>query len=312
MTIDKEPALAAGLDRLARPSGGFAMVALDQRESLRAMFAERLGRPVGDGTLVRFKLAAAAELAPDASGLLINREHGYRQLVNERRLPDSCGLILAADALRQAPGGPVEDTDLDPAVDAAVAAAEGAVALKLLLIWRRDERRPARLALAERFVAACRKSGLASVLEPVARPSAGEAATGRFDLDTAIVDAAAELGGLRPSLYKAQVPGLGRSDEASTAAVCRELTARLPTPWVVLSQGVPMEAFPRAVRIACRAGASGFLAGRAVWSDCLAAGDPRPALRERATPRLRELAGIVDREARPWGAVGGRLPGGSP
>jgi tagatose-1,6-bisphosphate aldolase len=29
----------AALTRLARPSGAFAMVAMDQRESLRAMFA---------------------------------------------------------------------------------------------------------------------------------------------------------------------------------------------------------------------------------------------------------------------------------
>lgn len=301
MTIAPDP----GLDRLARSSGGFAMVALDQRESLRAMFTEHLGHPVGDEVLRGFKLAAAAELAPDASGLLIDRQYGYRELVEKQQLPASCGLILAADALHQPPGGPVEDTDLDPAVDAAAAARDGAVALKLLLIWRRDARRAARRRLAERFVAGCRDAGLASVLEPVVRPSAEETETGGFDLDTAIVEAATELGALGPSLYKAQVPGLGQADDASTAAVCRELTACLPGPWVVLSQGVPMRAFPRAVRIACRAGASGFLAGRAVWSDCLAAGDPQPALRERALPRLRELAGIVDREARPWRTVAG-------
>jgi sulfofructosephosphate aldolase len=276
------------------------MVALDQRESLRTMFTERLGHPVGDDVLVRFKLAAASELAPDASGLLIDRQYGYRQLVAERRLPAGCGLILAADALDQPPGGPVEDTGLDPAVGTANAAREGAVALKLLLIWRRDERRAARVRLAGRFVAMCRAAGLVSVLEPVVRPAPADA--DGFDLNVAILQAAAELGPLRPTLYKAQVPGLGRADDATTEAVCRDLTARLPVPWVVLSQGVPMEAFPRAVRIACRSGASGFLAGRAVWSDCLTADDPGPALRELAVPRLRELAAIVDHEARPWHA----------
>ena len=291
------------LDRLARPSGGFAMVALDQRESLRTMFTDALGHSVADQTLTDFKLAAAAELAPYASGLLIDRQYGYRSLVTERRLPGGCGLILAADALRQAPSAPVEDTDIDSEVDPAAAAREGTVALKLLLIWQRDEHRAARVRLVERFVTMCREAGLLSVLEPVVRPATGE--TG-FDLDTAILEAAAELGPLRPSLYKAQVPGLGQADDTTTDAVCRELTARLPVPWVVLSQGVPMAAFPRAVRIACRAGASGFLAGRAVWSDCLTAGDVRPALRERAVPRFRELAGIVDQEARPWHTVGGQ------
>jgi sulfofructosephosphate aldolase len=63
---------------------------------------------------------------------------------------------------------------------------------------------------------------------------------------------------------------------------------------------VPLDAFPHAVRIACDAGASGFLAGRAVWSDTVRAADPAQALRERSVPRLRELAATVERHARPW------------
>lgn len=292
-----------GLDRLARPGGGFAMVALDQRESLRTMFAERLGRSVGDEVLLRFKLAAAVELGQVASGLLIDRQYGYRRVVDGHLLPGGCGLVLAADALRQRPGEPVEETDLDAAVDPAAAASDGAAALKLLLIWRRDERRAWRLALAEQFITGCRRAGLASVLEAVVRPCRTEEESGRFDLDEAILEAAAELAALRPSLYKAQVPGLGQADAASITRICQELTARSPVPWVVLSQGVPLDAFPRAVELACRAGASGFLAGRAVWSDCLADGDPVPLLRQRAVPRLRRLVDIVDRHARPWQAA---------
>lgn len=289
-----------GLDRLARPGGGFAIVALDQRESLRTMLAEVLGGPVGDERLVRFKLAAVATLGPHASGLLIDRRYGYRRVVDERLLPEGCGLILAADALTQQPGGPVEETDLDLEVSPTQAAAAGVAALKLLLIWRRDEHRGRRLALARRFVAGCAAAGLASVLEPVVRATAAERHAGTFDLNRAILAAAGELGQLRPSLYKAQVPGLGQHDDETTARVCRELTDLLPVPWVVLSQGVPMHAFPRAVEIACRSGASGFLAGRAVWSDCLTGGDPAPLLRQRALPRLHRLTGIVDRYARGW------------
>ncbi|MGH3662981.1 MAG: hypothetical protein ACRDTQ_14120 [Micromonosporaceae bacterium] len=283
-----------GLERLARPSGGFAMVALDQRESLRMMLAEQ-GVPAADADLTAFKLDAAQALGADASGLLIDRHYGYQQLVAAQPLPPSCGLILAFDALQQAPGAPVEDTDLDPEIGPARARDQGAVALKLLVIWRRDARRAARHETAARFVAACRDAGLCSVLEGVVKPAAGET---RFDLDEAIVEAAEELGGLRPSIYKAQVPGRGEADDNHVTAVCQELTARLPVPWVVLSQGVPQALFPRAVELACRAGASGFLAGRAVWSDTL--GEPAALLRQRSVPRLRGLAATVDQHARPW------------
>ena len=55
-----------------------------------------------------------------------------------------------------------------------------------------------------------------------------------------------------------------------------------------------------AVAAACRGGASGMLAGRALWTSVLAADDPTDLLRERSVPRLHELAAIVDAHGRPW------------
>jgi sulfofructosephosphate aldolase len=125
------------------------------------------------------------------------------------------------------------------------------------------------------------------------------------DREPAIVEAAAELAGLGPSLYKCEVPLHGRGTDAELEARCREIDAAVACPWVVLSQGVEADDFRRAVTAACRAGASGFLAGRALWSTTLAAPDPTLPLRERSAPRLRELAEIVDTYGRPWDEKGG-------
>ena len=70
-------------------------------------------------------------------------------------------------------------------------------------------------------------------------------------------------------------------------------------PWVVLSQGVAADDFPAAVEASCKGGASGFLAGRALWTATLAADDPTELLRERSVPRLREL-GRSSTHGRPW------------
>jgi tagatose 1,6-diphosphate aldolase len=40
-------------------------------------------------------------------------------------------------------------------------------------------------------------------------------------------------------------------------------------PWAVLSGGINFPAFLGQVEIACRNGASGFVAGRAIWSEAL-------------------------------------------
>ena len=283
------------LDALARESGTFLMVAMDQRESLRTMLAEH-HPDADDERMTRFKLAVARELGPHASGFLIDRRYAYEQIVRDRLLPPSCGLILAADALEQPPGGIVEDTTVDEGVDAEAAASNGVVALKLLVIWRDDAERRRRVELVRRFVELARAHELLSVLEPVVRGREG------FDREAAIVEAAAELGTLGCDLYKCEVPTHGAGEPDEITAWSRRIDEAVPCPWVVLSQGVDPARYPAAVEAACRGGASGMLAGRAVWTVTLAADDPTALLREHSVPRLEELGHIVDSYGRPWRA----------
>jgi len=281
------------LDAIARTSGGFAMVAMDQRESLRHMFdlAGR-GRPE-DEVLIDFKVAVAEELGPFASGFLADRQFGLARV--SAAVPASTGLIVAVDALEQVDGGPVEDTALDEeALDGLPA---GVDAIKLLLIWRRDDRREARVALASRFVAEARARGVLSVLEPVVRAAPDEA---DFDADAAIREAARELSALHPDLYKSQVPMAGVGTQAEQRRASAALNECMSGPWVVLSQGVERERFADAVRAACQEGASGFLAGRALWSDVVGQGDVRSELRARSVDRLTALSDVVDEHARSW------------
>lgn len=288
---------------LARPDGTFAMVALDQRESLRTMMAEDRGLDVGavaDEELRAFKLAAVRALSGLASAVLIDRHYGFDDISRDRMLPGSCGLILAADALTQERGRPVQDTALDGAVDPAAARAGGAHALKLLVIWRRDAERARRLEMSRAFVELCAASGLASVLEGVVRATPQEIAGETWSHADAVVEASAELAATRPSLYKVEVPEHGLLDEADLIASCARIDAAVDVPWVVLSQGVDAADFPRAVESACRAGASGFLAGRGIWRDCVDAQDLDGALRDRAVGRLQTLSDIVAARARPW------------
>jgi sulfofructosephosphate aldolase len=256
---------------IARDNGTYAMVAMDQRESLRTMFREH-GHDDSDERARMFKTAVARELAPHASGFLIEPE-----FVEDVRPFVPRGLIMAVDLLQQERGGIVEDTSLDE-IDHVP---DGVAALKLLAIWRDDDRRGERVEMCERFVALAERHGVLSVLEPVVRGG-----------DREIVEAARELGATRPSLYKCQAPRDG-----DIVTTCHEITEVLPVPWVVLSQGVPRDEFPLAVENACKGGARGFLAGRALWTNTLAADDPTELLRSQSVPRLEQLIEIVDRYA---------------
>jgi sulfofructosephosphate aldolase len=282
----------AGLRALRRPCGAFAIVALDQRESVRAMFAAYQQAPVTDQQIADFKLQATRALTPYASGVLIDRQFAWERVVREGAVAPGCGLIAAADQFISSGTEVVGESVIDEEMIPEQVKRQGAVAMKLLVVWRPDEPADKRLALVERFVRRCREAGLASIIEPVSRKPKDE---GPWDWNAGVLLAAKELGNCGADLYKAEMPLHGEGDETAIRNACSALTRAIHSPWVVLSSGVKPDNFPCAVELACREGASGFLAGRAVWSGVIGSPDLQRALREDATARLRRLCDVVDR-----------------
>ena len=73
------------LKDITRPSGGFAMLAVDQREAMRLMFAAAgAPQPVADRVLTDFKVNAARTLSPFASAILVDQQFCYRQVVEQQ------------------------------------------------------------------------------------------------------------------------------------------------------------------------------------------------------------------------------------
>ena len=83
--------------------------------------------------------------------------------------------------------------------------------------------------------------------------------------------------------------GTGSSMQMSVVDACRAVTAALGgIPWAVLSGGVDHETFLGHLQVALDGGASGAIAGRSVWKDCLYGDRARTAqaLRERGVPLM--------------------------
>ena len=75
----------------------FAMVAMDQRESVRAMYAGWMAGRISADVRVAFKVAVARVLSPHASALLLDVDEGLGRVLTAGALHASCGLIVAAD-----------------------------------------------------------------------------------------------------------------------------------------------------------------------------------------------------------------------
>ena len=280
------------LKDITRPSGGFAMLAVDQREAMRLMFAAAgVPSPVEDSVLTDFKVNAAKILSPYASAILVDQQFCYRQVVEQQAVAKSCATIVAADAFIPGNGIPVDSVEIDKSVNPQAVKRDGAKALKLLVLWRSDEDAQQRLDMVKAFNELCHSNGLVSIIEPVVRPPrCGD----NFNREQAIIDAAKELGDSGADLYKVEMPLYGKGPQQALLDASLRLNEHINMPWVILSSGVDEKLFPRAVRVAMTAGASGFLAGRAVWSSVIGLPDTELMLRDISVPKLQRLGEIVD------------------
>ena len=90
------------------------------------------------------------------------------------------------------------------------------------------------------------------------------------------------------------MPLYGKGSQQELLTASQRLNENINMPWVILSSGVDEKLFPRAVSVAMTAGASGFLAGRAVWSSVIGLPDTELMLRDVSAPKLQRLSDIVD------------------
>ena len=287
---------------LARPSGAFAMLAMDQRVSLETMF-RNAGRDTSTATLDPFRGLVLEAAAPYVSAVLLDR--GYLERTGAQAWAHgTTGRIIAVDDLQQPAGLPAQDSTIDPeAADLAVTL--GADALKLLVIWlsgASDEKHAQQAAMVGEFVDLAHAQGMLALVEVIAH---GGVRAGERPVTADELLAAAETLGRGSDIYKAQVPIHGGDSAADVERLSREMTATLGVPWVVLSTGVSDDRFPELVGASCRGGASGFLAGRAIWSRAVSATttDETVARLRTSAADLQRLSAIVDAEARPFTEV---------
>ena len=324
MTPTPEPALQPtlplsrwgkhwGLRRLANAQGHFAMVAIDQRPPIVQRVASARGiapEAVGFADIVQVKALLAQALAPHASALLVDPDFGLPAATPHLR-PDR-GLLITLEEHRydDAPDG--RRSRLIPHWSVAQIRRLGADAVKLLAWYRPDASAAARAhqqALVRAVGQACIEHDIAFVFELLVHPFAsGPGAVPNYDEDAAkqpqrVIDSVRDFA--RPEfgidLFKlespvamSRLPAPGAPGSAAAQAAYHAMGAACAgTPWVMLSAGGSASSFEHALTYACRAGASGFLAGRAVWWDALTAYPDEAAVQA-------ALQAIVDREARPW------------
>jgi sulfofructosephosphate aldolase len=278
---------------ISTASGSMLIVAADQRNSMKAVMDDA---PDGPDSVTTEQLAAAKSdlvtyLGNHAPAILLDPEVALPKIVDDGTLSRDTALVVGMDASGYETVDGLRYTRFVEGVDARTVRELGGDVAKMLFYVRPDRQGPeSRVADEMRsLVKACEQEGLLLIVELLTYRLETESEEDyRAAFPSLVADATSLAVGCGAKVLKLPYPGSAEASAAVTAAA-------QGVPWAVLSAGVDHATFVEQVRVAMANGASGAMAGRALWKDSLAVSPEvrRDLLTTRALVRLRELAAAV-------------------
>jgi tagatose 1,6-diphosphate aldolase len=299
-----------GLQEITTPDGLMTILALDQRGSIVPALGLSPNDPALYQKLRDFKLMVVHYLLPAASAVLLDPQYAAAEAVARGAVPGHKGLIVTLEKSGYVGEATARRNQVLPGWSLARVKRMGASAAKLLCEYNPEAAQAS--ADQDRLVAGlveeARAADLPLLVEPVVYSDRADvpkqSAQFAARRPALVIETARRIGGLGVDVLKVEFPHDARfnHDERAWAEACAELNAAAPVPWVLLSAGVDYPIFRDQVKAACQAGASGFVAGRAIWKEALtmAEAERETFLRTVGAERMAELAGIVEAYGRPW------------
>jgi len=315
---------------LADERGIFRMVAVDQRPPLfqaLARHGDRTPEQVTYDEVAAVKTLLTRMLAPAASAILIDPVWTHPHALHQ--VPGRVGLLSTLEDHNFRLENGERWSYSIPGWSVAKIKRSGAAGVKVLA-WHRPDLRDDTQEHQDAFVAgvgeACREQDIPFILELLTYPKPGEDVGGteyarakphrvlesvrhyadeRFGVDLLKLEFPADLKFTR-EFASGAFDGISRRpgyDLAEVKGYLADLSDITNVPWVLLSAGVGQLEFSLDLELACEAGASGFLAGRAVWLEALERYPDMAAVEARlaaaSLPYLRRISAMAE-TATPW------------
>lgn len=306
-----------GLRRMADRQGLFKMLAVDQRPPIKNLVKQSCqldSAPFADVCTVKRLLVEA--LSPTASAALLDPHFAYPAAIDI--FDPRCGLILTLEnsIFEDTPEGRLSSDIEDWSVNKIKRA--GGDAVKALAWYRPDSSSKVcqqQQDYVKRIGAECVRFDLPFVFELLLYPLPGEAnqtkdyveqVNKRADHVLASVEtfAAADYG---VDVFKLESPVNAKnlaSNDADIQKLFDELGNLSARPWVMLSAGADQNDFKTVLEYAYRAGAAGYLAGRAIWWQALQhypdIAAVKAALASNSIPYMQALNAMTEAQATPW------------
>lgn len=261
--------------------GKILMLALDHRQSFKKYVNPNNPDKAKDKDIIAVKKDIVESVSNLMSGALVDPDWGLQAMKNS-----SAPYLLCMEASGYTDVAGERNTELKySAKEIKMLGAKGAKLLLYMNPWGGNVE--SQVQVAKKAALDAKKEGLPFFLEIV---TYGEKADGGHRAEAILLSIMAlNNAGVIPDVYKLEYPGSPED--------CEHITARLgKIPWILLTRGESYGIFRNQLRAAVRAGAIGFLAGRAVWqeiADYASGHDREKFLREIVRARFKEICEIV-------------------
>ena len=285
-----------GYQQICGPDGAMMVIAADQRGGMRQIMAATPAdeAAITEAMLGETKADLTRYLASHASCILLDPVCAVPRVVEDGVLARDTALLIGLDAsgFDTTPNG-IRLSRLVPGIDARRVRALGGTGGKIMVYLRADRAGADahNIAILRRCIEDFAREDLLLVVEFLTYAMPGESKAEYQAAVPALIAAGTRIClDLGAKVLKLPYPGTAEGCAAVTA-ICGAV------PWAVLSAGVDHDTFIGQVETAMRQGASGVIAGRALWKDCISLdrGVTRDRLTRLAVPRLRQIQDVVAR-----------------
>jgi tagatose-1,6-bisphosphate aldolase len=285
-----------GYQQICGASGAMMVIACDQRGGMRTLLASTPEEQakIGNDVLGDVKADITLHLASHAGCVLVDPMCAVPKLVDGDILPRDTALLIGIDASGwdTSPEG-YRISKMVEGVDARRVRELGGTGGKIMVYLRMDvpEANTKNLETLKNSIEDFAREDLLLVVEFLTYRLEGESVEDyEAKIPMLIQEGSRACLDLGSKVLKIPYPG---SEES-----CAEITRMAGNvPWAVLSAGVDHQTFLGQVEAAMKNGASGVIAGRSLWKDCISLDREVSAtkLSTIAVSRLRDIQALIAR-----------------
>ncbi len=285
-----------GYAQICGDGGAMMVIACDQRGGMRSLLGKTPEEQaaIGNDVLGLTKMDITAHLAIHAGCVLVDPICAVPGLVDLGVLHRTTGLLIGLDAsgFDLTPEG-YRISNMVDGITARRVRELGGTGAKIMIYLRSDTpaANTANMATLDRVIADFTAEDLLLVVEFLTYALPNEAPEAYAAKIPELIEGGSKLClDAGSKVLKIPYPG--------TPQACANITAMCgDVPWAVLSAGVDHATFLGQVEISMAHGASGVIAGRSLWKDCISL--DRAVTKDRletiAVPRLREIQAVIVR-----------------